>query len=131
MTDLRLEIEQALFHYFVEVRHWPHPEPTYTVENVKDFVEWWSQQRNLLQVLEAIERLVADDFCEELDCERAFRPERFSEREKMMHDKLSAIYKLAHSFNPTHCCYDVHGKWRKLLDQSCDPNAQAGEPQCQ
>jgi len=75
------------------------------------------ERDKVLHVMDRLEEIVADDFCEELDCEIAFRPETFSLRERRMQDKLSLLYRLAHSHNPRHECYRVHDDWRALLDK--------------
>lgn len=64
--------------------------------------------------LSAIEHTVGDDFCEDLDCIAAFHPETMSDREKSCHDKLSLVYKIAHSHRTGSICYDKHDDWRKL-----------------
>ena len=57
---------------------------------------------DLLDVLAAIESIVSDT------------PTEF---EKSMQGKISAVYRLAHSFNPRHCCHHVHDVWRKELEK--------------
>lgn len=64
-------------------------------------------------LLETIERIVADDFCEDLDCMVAFHPDDLTEREKVCYEKLSAVYRLVHSLNAAHSCHHVHKPWRK------------------
>lgn len=66
-------------------------------------------------VIAAIEALVADDFCEELAMQVAFHPERLTSVELTASEKLSAVYRLSHSFNRQHACYRVHDDWRAEL----------------
>lgn len=72
------------------------------------------------RVLQAIEDLVADDFCEEMSM-RAADGEVFSSEERVMLDKLNRIYRLAHSWNPTHECFPVHSDWRAELGAVEEP----------
>jgi hypothetical protein len=65
-----------------------------------------------VRVLNVIERIVADDFCEDLNCEAAFHPTELSQRERTANAKLSMIYRIVHSLNPSHSCYYVHKNWR-------------------
>lgn len=65
-----------------------------------------------LMALQAIERIVGDDFCEDINCLLAFHPERVSDREKVSIEKLAAIYRIAHSNDPSHSCHHVHRGWR-------------------
>ena len=65
----------------------------------------------------AISRITGDDFCEDLDCMSAFHPETMSELEKSCHEKLSLIYRIAHSHNTSASCYDKHENWRKLATE--------------
>ena len=66
-------------------------------------------------VIDAIDRIVSDEFCETLDIRAAFKPETMTETEKICHEKLSLAYRIAHSFNRSHSCYRVHGAWRELV----------------
>lgn len=68
-------------------------------------------ETNLLDVLAAIEQICGDDFCEELHCDTR----KLSGRIAVASDKLSIIYRLAHSFNTRHSCYSVHDSWRNEL----------------
>lgn len=68
-----------------------------------------------LKALQAIEKITGDDFCEELDMLIAFHPEELTSREKTMADKLSKIYRLAHSHDTEASCYDIHAAWRLEL----------------
>lgn len=67
------------------------------------------------RVIHAISRLTGDDFCEELDIRAAFHSEELTERERVCHAKLSAIYQLAHSHDRSASCYRVHDNWRAEL----------------
>jgi hypothetical protein len=72
---------------------------------------------DLFDVLAAIESIVGDEFCEELDCDVLLPNRTPTEFEKSVQGKLSAVYRLAHSFNPRHCCHHVHDVWRKELEK--------------
>lgn len=63
------------------------------------------------QALQLIELIVGDDFCEELDIRAVFHPEALSPENKTAHEKLSLIYRIAHSHTP-HSCSEVHDDWR-------------------
>ena len=79
---------------------------------------------DLLDVLAAIESIVGDEFCAELDCDVLLPNRTPTEFEKSVQGKLSAVYRLAHSFNPRHCCHHVHDVWRKELEKYKDgPNS--------
>ena len=71
------------------------------------------REKEILELLEAVESIVADDACEEWDCIEALHPNELTDREKQMHEKLSAVYRLIHGSNPNHICYHVHEDWRK------------------
>lgn len=73
------------------------------------------RKQRLMDVLDVINRLAGDDFCEVLDCEAAFSPDELTDKEKICHEKLSEIYKLAHAFSDRHTCYHVHAGWRSRL----------------
>ena len=61
-------------------------------------------------VLEAIERIVGDDFCVDLD----MRQDDLSGDLKILHEKVSLIYRMAHSHVRSHKCSHVHDDWREL-----------------
>ena len=65
-------------------------------------------------LLQLIESIVGDDFCEDLDCRAAFHGEKLSATEKTAHGKLSMIYRIVHSHITEHTCYSVHDDWRAL-----------------
>lgn len=68
----------------------------------------------LERVINAIESIVHDDFCEEMDLLSTV-PEALTEREKIATAKLGEIYKLSHAFNRSHSCHRVHDDWRARL----------------
>ena len=70
-----------------------------------------------LMALQAIESIVADDFCADAEMELAFHPEKMSEFERESTRKLMAIYEIAHSNNPGHECYQVHCDWRRRTEE--------------
>lgn len=65
------------------------------------------------QVLELIERIVSEDFCEELGMDHANSPDCLTPRERVCEEKFGAIYRLAHSHRASAECNDVHENWRK------------------
>lgn len=69
------------------------------------------------EVLAAIEEIVADDFCFDIDMIVAFHPEQLTDRERTMAKKISHVYRLAHGFNRANSCYCVHTDWRALIPQ--------------
>lgn len=68
-------------------------------------------------LLAVIERIVGDDFCEDLDCRVAFQPETLTDTEKTAMAKLGLIYRIAHSNVTHHSCYRVHDDWRKAAEK--------------
>lgn len=82
--------------------------------------------RAAIESLEAIEHIVASDECADIEYKLAM--DRFdSPTEKSMAEMLGQIYKIAHSSNPKHTCYDVHQNWRdeiKSLKESDNGSAQ-------
>jgi len=69
--------------------------------------------------LAVIERLASDDLCERLSWGAAQgRPTRLSDEEiKTLGNKLSLIYRIAHSLNADASCAYVHANWRKEIDE--------------
>ena len=72
------------------------------------------QLKRAYEVLDLIDGIVSDDFCEDLEMESAHG--RLEKDTKVCQEKLSLIYKLAHANSPTHTCYHVHEDWRKLTN---------------
>lgn len=70
-------------------------------------------------ILAAIERVTADDFCEDLD----MRQEDLSGDLKTAHEKISLIYRMAHSHVRAHSCFHVHGDWRQLTAEQATASA--------
>lgn len=68
------------------------------------------------ELLELIERIVGDDFCEDLSCRVNFDNFRNNaENIKMLvkaHNKLSDIYTFVHSHNKKTVCNHSHQTWR-------------------
>lgn len=72
------------------------------------------------QVLETIERIAGDDFCEEISM-RGLRPDDpRSDDLKTAANKLSAIYRIAHSAVRSHTCFQVHESWRQEAEHTHD-----------
>lgn len=63
-------------------------------------------------ILMLIERIVGDDFCQDLDAIAGLHPEELSEREKVCQEKLGALYRIAHSNRKEATCHSVHDIWR-------------------
>ena len=72
-------------------------------------------RKALLVALEVIELTAGDDACETWEMENANK--RFRGEKKQMHQKLMAIYRIAHSVNETHPCFHVHEDWRKEAEE--------------
>lgn len=68
----------------------------------------------LFKVLDAIERVAGDDYCEDLNMRDAAGHE-MSDDLKTASSKLGAIYRLAHAYSKNHSCYRVHKDWRNQL----------------
>lgn len=60
------------------------------------------------EALEAIELICSDDFCEDQSMQNM---KRRKSALKTAVDKLSAIYRIAHSFGLSHECFYVHDDW--------------------
>ena len=72
-----------------------------------------SNRPTIKDILSAIEQQCGDDWSEMLDMQDASEP--LTGDLKEAHSRLSAIYRIAHSFNKSHCCYHVHGNWRSAV----------------
>ena len=71
------------------------------------------KKTNLLPIIQAIEKIVADEMCADIECKLHFG--KFTtEWEKAMAEKLWEVYRLAHAYNSDNGCYDVHSDWRKI-----------------
>lgn len=67
------------------------------------------------RALTAIDLVVSDDFCEELDMANMHR--KLRGRIATAREKLSTTYMIAHSEVPTHSCHHVHEDWRQIKDR--------------
>lgn len=80
------------------------------------------------EVVELIESISGDEFCETLACDIFFMEdhERKLTRQYLMDmlktasNKLSDIYTIAHSHNRQSSCYTVHDSWRKRALEQYD-----------
>ena len=75
-----------------------------------------ARETQLLAALEAIETIVGDDDCTEWEMLAVNK--RLRGKAKLMESKLADIYKIAHAYNPSHSCYDVHSDWRELVTEA-------------
>lgn len=66
------------------------------------------------QIIHLVDRTVGDDFCEDLD----MRAEDLTGDAKVMHRKLSFLYRIAHSARRDAVCYGRHDDWRKEADDA-------------
>lgn len=83
------------------------------------------------QALDAIQRICGDDFCEDLDLRTIDGP--LLGDLGIAHEKLSAVYRIAHSLVKSNICHGVHGGWRDDAEKtywagcagvaSCDDDA--------
>lgn len=71
------------------------------------------------KALKIIEALVSDDLCESLEYDAVMnRPFRLTPDDiKTLANKLSIIYKTAHSVIEDAICYEVHDDWRKGISK--------------
>lgn len=69
--------------------------------------------------LAAIDLIVSDDFMQDMELSNFNQPLKGGM--KIMYEKLSAIYRIAHSFNPVHMCHDVHENWRQEAREKFGP----------
>jgi hypothetical protein len=72
-------------------------------------------------VIAAIESIVGDDFCADLECgiEFATDEEKLSPlwpQLKQAADKIGRVYCIAHGWNPNHTCYLRHEDWRNMAE---------------
>ena len=65
----------------------------------------------LEEVIDIIEEIVGDEFCEALGMDA--QTGHLSACETVCHGKLSDIYRLAHAWNPRNSCFPVHTDWRE------------------
>ena len=67
------------------------------------------------KALRIIEALVSDDLSERMEYDTVMaRPLQLSPDDiKVLANKLSTIYKIAHAISEGHACYYVHDDWRK------------------
>jgi len=70
------------------------------------------------QILELLDSITGDDFCEELDCVVAFdikrSPAKTFEMLMEARKKLGDIYLVVHGHNKAHSCHSSHTEWRRL-----------------
>ena len=69
------------------------------------------------QALETIERICGDDFCEDLSMKNLTNDLTSDSDLKTAADKLSAIYRIAHSLVQSHTCFRVHDDWREEAER--------------
>lgn len=65
------------------------------------------------ELLSMIERIVADDFCENFAM--AALQGKLTQREKTAGEKLRLIYRIVHSLDKAHPCHGVHKRWRRQV----------------
>lgn len=63
-----------------------------------------------IEVLEAIEDIVSDDFMEDMEYKIKMGRCRDKDEEIAIH-KLLEVYRIAHGSNPNHICHDSHLSW--------------------
>ncbi len=69
------------------------------------------------ELLLIIERIAGDDFFADLEFRMAAKPSKESDDMHIVAEKVSLIYRLAHSAVKKHSCYHVHEDWRKLAER--------------
>ena len=75
------------------------------------------------QALHLINRITGDEFCEDLDLTDFSTP--LTGDLKIAHEKLSLIYRIAHSMDQSGTCYRNHESWREEAEDEF--NKLAGE----
>lgn len=69
------------------------------------------------QLLELVDSIVGDEFCEDLNCTVILGYEKTYERTRAMLEeaarKLCDIYTVVHSHRTEHSCYHAHEPWRE------------------
>lgn len=80
--------------------------------------------RQAYRALDAIERLVGDDWCSDLEW-KSINNELTGD-EKIMEEKIGLIYQIAHSESPNHSCHHVHSEWRKTKEIILSPTPTLG-----
>lgn len=64
------------------------------------------------EVINAADKLLHADVCQELEIRSALHPEKLTQDEREAHLVFSLLYRLIHSHNTRASCYRVHGDWR-------------------
>ena len=64
--------------------------------------------------LDLINRICGDDFCEDVDMRYATMAPTDPDL-KIALEKLSAVYRIAHSMVRSKVCYHVHEDWRQAI----------------
>lgn len=74
------------------------------------------------QLIELVDSIVGDEFCEDLNCIIEFGHEKTYEQTRKLlvtaRDKLVDIYTFVHSHNKEHSCHHVHDVWREQAVQA-------------
>ena len=89
--------------------------PKEVLEKAKIVGNIFEDKKKLILALEAIENLVNDDFVQ--DMEMALYEKKLKGDAKEMAERLNKIYRISHSYNPNHSCYNVHNNWRDEIIQ--------------
>ncbi len=73
------------------------------------------------QLIELVDSIVGDEFCEDLNCTIEFGWDRSLEQTRKLlveaRNKLVDIYTFVHSHNTEHTCHHVHDVWREQAVQ--------------
>jgi hypothetical protein len=64
-------------------------------------------------LLRSIERIAGDDFLEDIGMHVLGDGASPTKYEREAYERLSRIYRIVHSLDPSHSCHHVHGDWRK------------------
>jgi hypothetical protein len=79
------------------------------------------RQLNHQQLIELVDSIVGDEFCEDLNCIVEFGWERSPERTRELlieaRNKLADLYMFVHSHNTEHSCHSAHDVWREQAVQ--------------
>ena len=73
------------------------------------------------QLIELVDSIVGDEFCEDLNCIIEFEWKRSPERTRELlveaRNKLADLYTFVHSHNTEHSCHSAHDVWREQAVQ--------------
>lgn len=82
------------------------------------------------RALDAIESIVGDDFCSELEYRTLpDSSDPLTGDLKTCEEKIGMIYMISHSENPNHSCHDSHDSWRGIKNEVLKGVGKVGDKQ--